>query len=69
MSDEKSPDKPVTPVLSILKQIRGGEINLENEPLSTDLRMECVDYLWMTEAQPVAVMASLLHVSEKNNPA
>jgi hypothetical protein len=65
MPDEKSPDKPVTPVLTILRQIRNGEINLENEPLSQDLRVECVDYLWMTEAQPVAVMASLLHVNEK----
>lgn len=65
MPDEKSPDKPVTPVFTILRQIRSGEINLENEPLSQDLRLECVNHLWMTEAQSVAVMASLLCVSEK----
>lgn len=65
MSDEKNPDKPITPVLTILGQIRNGTMKLENDPLSTDLRVECVDYLWMTEAQPVAVMAALLHVNEK----
>jgi len=65
MPEEKGPDKTVTPVLTILRQIRNGEINLQNDPLSTDLRVECVEYLWMTEAQPVAVMASLLHVNEK----
>jgi hypothetical protein len=65
MSENKSSDKPVTPVLKILNQIKNGMISLENDPLSTDLRVECVEYLWMTEAQPVAVMAQLLHVNEK----
>ncbi len=65
MSEEKRPEGPATPVLKILSQIRSGEINLEEKELPKDIRVECVDYLWMTEVQPIATMASILNVSEK----
>jgi len=65
MSDEQDSKQPVTPVLKILSQIKNGEIKLEEKALSKDIRLECVDYLTSTEVQPIAVIASILNVSEK----
>lgn len=66
MPDEKSKDKNESlPVLQILGQIQSGERNLNDNPLPKDIRIECVEYLWMTEAQPLASIANILQVSEK----
>ncbi|MEW5894440.1 MAG: hypothetical protein AB1650_01595 [Candidatus Omnitrophota bacterium] len=65
MPDGKDSQPAAMPVLKILNQIRTGEINLEEAPLPKDIRLECVEHLWITEAQPVATIAGILNVSEK----
>lgn len=64
MSEQPQPDKkPLTPVIQILNQIRNNEIKPAD--LNQDVRVECVDYLWMTEAQPTGIIANLLGVDER----
>lgn len=64
MPDKSKPKiDPETPVIKILTQIRNEEINPKELP--KEIRQECVEYLWITEAQPVAIIANLLDVSEK----
>lgn len=64
MPDEPKPNiDPETPVIKILTQIRNEEINPKDLP--KEIRQECVEYLWITEAQPVAIIANVLDVSEK----
>lgn len=66
MSEETPKDKSEhSPILQILNQISSGERNLDDQPLPKDIRIECVDYLWMEELRPVAAIASILKVSEK----
>ena len=64
MPEESKPEKgPVTPVIKILNQIRNKEI--DPETLDQDIRVECVDYLWITEGHSTSVIANLLGVDER----
>lgn len=64
MSDESKPNiDPETPVIKILTQIRNEEISPKDLP--KEIRLECVEYLWLTDTQPVAIIANALNVSEK----
>jgi len=63
MSDEDRPINDETPVLDILKQIRDGVF--DPKKLASEIRLDCVEHLWHVEAQPTAVMAHLLQVSDK----
>jgi len=60
---EETPKDPS--VVQILTQIHSGELNLEEHPLPKDIRLECVDHLWMHELQSIAWIANYLKVSEK----
>lgn len=52
-----------TPVLQILKQIHNGTFDLKE--LTQEIRQDCVEHLWYTEAQPIATIANIFKVSDK----
>lgn len=64
MPEQPKPDKkPVIPIIQILNQIRNNEIDAAD--LDPEVRLEGVDYLWMTEGQPTAIIANILKVDER----
>jgi len=63
MSNKENPVKEELSTLEILAQIRNQ--TLDPETLSAEQRQNCVEHLWLVEAQPVAVMAHLFKVCDK----
>lgn len=63
MSDEDHPINEETPILKILTQIKDGKF--DPKELSTEMRQDCVEYLWQTEGYSVVAIANALHVSER----
>jgi len=60
---KRSEDHQEKPVAKILKEIADGLI--KGDELSTDIRQECVEHMWLTQGYSVMDMASILNVSER----
>lgn len=63
MPDKDQPVKDELSTLEILGQIKNKMI--DPETISTEKRQNCVEHLWLVEAQSVAVMAHLFKVCDK----
>lgn len=64
MPNEERPNNiEEIPALQIISQIREG--TLDPKKISSEMRQDCVEHLWIVEGQPTAVIANLLKVSDK----